>query len=82
MCELTTWVKPNGREVEINDLKATVDAAEALGWKRADQDPTAIKDMKADQLKERCKEAGIDYDGKDNAIEVLEKIEADKAPQE
>jgi len=31
------WVKPNGNEVETNDLKASIEAAEALGWKRAEE---------------------------------------------
>ena len=31
---MSRWVKPNGREIEINDLKATVEKAEELGWKR------------------------------------------------
>ena len=27
------WIKPSGVEVETNDLKASVEAAKALGWK-------------------------------------------------
>jgi hypothetical protein len=28
------WVKPNKTEVETNDLPATIEMAEKLGWKR------------------------------------------------
>lgn len=28
------WIKPNGNEIETNDLPATVDYCESLGWKR------------------------------------------------
>ena len=34
MSELTTWVKPNGTEIKLNDSPATVAAAEANDWKR------------------------------------------------
>ncbi len=30
------WVKPNGNEIETNDLKDTVEYCESLNWKRAD----------------------------------------------
>lgn len=30
---MITWIKPNGNEVETNDLKASVEAAKAHGWK-------------------------------------------------
>lgn len=29
------WVKPNGREIETNDLPATIEAAKKLGWVEA-----------------------------------------------
>jgi len=32
--KLTTWVKPNGTELKLNDAPATVKEAERLGWKR------------------------------------------------
>ena len=28
------WVKPSGFEIQTNDLKASVELAESLGWKR------------------------------------------------
>ena len=34
---MAKWIKPNGKEIEINDNKATVEYAESLGWKRADE---------------------------------------------
>lgn len=27
------WTKPNGTDIETNDLKETVDYAKSLGWK-------------------------------------------------
>lgn len=30
---MAKWVKPSGDEVETNDLPATIEAAEKLGWK-------------------------------------------------
>ena len=32
--KLTKWVKPNKKEVEINDHPANIAKAEELGWKR------------------------------------------------
>jgi len=29
------WIKDNGQEIETNDLKATVEHCESLGWKKA-----------------------------------------------
>lgn len=37
------WVKPNGIEIETNDLKATVKKAESLGWKKATAKKAAPK---------------------------------------
>lgn len=34
MSELTTWVKDNGQEIEVNDHPANVAQAEKLGWKK------------------------------------------------
>ncbi len=31
------WIKQDGREIETNDLPATINAAEKAGWKRAEQ---------------------------------------------
>lgn len=30
---MAIFIKPNGNEVETNDLKASIEAAKALGWK-------------------------------------------------
>lgn len=30
---MTTWIKPNGTELELNDQKANIEAARKLGWK-------------------------------------------------
>ncbi|MCK4788722.1 MAG: hypothetical protein KAV87_33575 [Desulfobacteraceae bacterium] len=45
-----------------------------------DDEPVAIKSMKAPALKEACKEAGIDYEGMDSAIEALEDLEKSSNP--
>ena len=31
----SVWVKPNGKEIEINNRKENLAFAESLGWKRA-----------------------------------------------
>ena len=31
------WERPSGTEITTNEEKATVEAAEALGWKRANE---------------------------------------------
>lgn len=31
---MTIWVKPNGKDININDNKETVEYAESLGWKK------------------------------------------------
>lgn len=30
---MAIWVKPDGREIEINDNKETVEYVKSLGWK-------------------------------------------------
>ncbi len=30
---MSIWIKPNGTEIEINDLEATVEYAKSLDWK-------------------------------------------------
>jgi len=35
---MTIWIKPNDKEININDNKATVKYAESLGWVRKDQE--------------------------------------------
>ena len=29
------WIKPNGNEIETNDLPKTIAHCESIGWKRA-----------------------------------------------
>jgi hypothetical protein len=44
---MTTWVKPNKTEIELNDAPATVEAAKALGWeKKKGRKPAAKKKAK------------------------------------
>jgi len=31
---MITWLKPNGLQIETNDRKETIEAAERFGWKR------------------------------------------------
>ena len=31
---MTVWIKDNGKEITLNDEKATIEAAESMGWKR------------------------------------------------
>ncbi len=31
---MITWTKPNGLEIETNDMPATIAKCESLGWKR------------------------------------------------
>lgn len=37
------WIKPNGTEIETNDLPATIAYAESLGWKRKAAEPERKK---------------------------------------
>ena len=32
---MTKWIKPCGKEIDINDKEATVEYAKSLGWKPA-----------------------------------------------
>lgn len=34
------WIKPNGTEIETNDMKATVEYCKSLGWKERDREST------------------------------------------
>ncbi len=40
------WIKPNDIEIETNDLKATVEYCESLGWVRESDDLT-VDDINA-----------------------------------
>jgi len=31
------WIKDNGDEIELNDLPATVEYCESLGWKKKEE---------------------------------------------
>ena len=31
---MTTWVKPSGSTIELNDTKDTIEKALSLGWKK------------------------------------------------
>ena len=33
------WIKDNGQEIETNDLEATIEHCESIGWKQADKAP-------------------------------------------
>ncbi len=71
---MTTWLKENGQEIELNDEEATVKHAKSLGWNLKEDVPAAkeLKDLSADELKVKCVEVGIDYENKAQAIEDLE----------
>lgn len=45
------WVKPNGKEIETNELDATIEAAEKLGWERKKRKYTKRSDTMEDQEK-------------------------------
>lgn len=49
---MSIWVKPNGKEIEINDTQDTIDYAKSLGWKekKAEQ-PKKNKSKKKIQKK-------------------------------
>ena len=42
------WIKPNGTEIETNDLPATIEAAHNLGWKEAKKKPGRKKKVESD----------------------------------
>lgn len=48
---MTTWIKPNGTEIELNDLPATQDQAKAYGW----QKKSDVKAAKAAATREKNK---------------------------
>lgn len=50
------WVKPNGLEIETNDMTATIEYCESLGWKRAG-DLFNLNDMTEDKINEM---SGVD----------------------
>ena len=31
---MSTWIKADGREIEVNDTEGSIEAATAAGWKR------------------------------------------------
>ena len=75
------WKKPNGNELETNDMKDTVEYCESLGWERVgdgdsgDGSDKSHKDMSASELKEIFAEMGEDYPGnKDAAVARLEEL--------
>ena len=43
---MTTWVKPSGIELELNDNEATVKMAESLDWKKKTEKKTPVKRKK------------------------------------
>ena len=51
---MTKWIKPSGIEIELNDLPATIKAAEGLEWVREGDNKGPKKETKA-QLIERAK---------------------------
>lgn len=44
---MTTWIKPNGVELELNDEDATIKEAMNLGWKTE-----AMEDSELDEIDE------------------------------
>ena len=46
---MTTWVKPNKTEIELNDLPATIKAAKANKWKLKDEKKETPKKEEAKQ---------------------------------
>lgn len=62
--ETAVWVKPNGKEITINCLPATVEYAESLGWKREGAKKAAPKKAaapKGDEMGEEEKTLRAEY---------------------
>lgn len=59
MPKKTTWVKPNGKEIKINDTDASIEAAIENGWK--------TKKMIADDEKKAKEEAKIKAEADEKA---------------
>jgi len=57
---LTTYIKPNGKEIAINENKASLKLAKELGWVKEGSKPVASND-ELDSLKEKARENGV-YD--------------------
>lgn len=80
-----SWTKPSGLEIVTNDMPATVEYCESLGWERgADGDELTIgkiKKMTGEQLKELIAKFELDVstDGKvpDIRAAVIEAMTAE-----
>lgn len=46
---MTTWIKPNGTELELNDQKGNIEAARKLGWKPKTEKTEPKKEVKKKQ---------------------------------
>jgi len=40
---MTIWIKPNGKEININDTEATIEYAKSLGWEKKTQAKSSTK---------------------------------------
>lgn len=54
---MTKWIKPNGKEIDINDNKATTTYVESLGWKRAEANEKEPNEDGLDPLRAEYLEA-------------------------
>lgn len=41
--DMTTWTKPNGRTLELNDEEATIEMALSLGWTTGKAEDKPVK---------------------------------------
>lgn len=66
------WIKPNDIEVETNDLKATVEYCESLGWMRESDDLTVedINEMSGVDMKKLIAKYGLGVDKTLNVAEM------------
>lgn len=48
---MTIWVRPSGTEIETNDLPATIEACEAMGWKIKGEEQGSL-DLSSDEAPE------------------------------
>ena len=56
------WIKDNGQEIELNELPATVEYAESLGWKLAKAENSVSIDVESVVQKKRGRPAKASQD--------------------
>lgn len=78
---MTTWLKTDGREIELNDEPDTIDAAVAHGWKlkNAALEAEAMKsidEMQLPELRQIAKDMGQKMAANISVEKAREKVKA------